>query len=365
MSEHSFLYVSSYEGPEGSGIYYSRLNKSDGQLSQFEKVASLERAALMALHPQKEVLYGVGIAGDPAHNSGCIAAYTINSTNGRLHLLGKQKTGAGLPTFISPSGDGKLLFQVSFSSAAGSVLKIAENGALECIDKMHTFSGCGPNPVRQTRSNPHCINLHPQDDIVFVCDLGADQIVKFILNRQRPGLERVEPMLSSVNPGAGPRILRYSQDGKNAYILNELASTISVYHYNTATQTLEPVQVVSTLPDKTTGGFDKQMAAEIRLHPNQKYVYASNRSNGDGEVDGVVVFKRNVATGILTAIQFCPTGKHPRHFNIDKEGQWLFVSARDADLIHRFSIDAETGFLKEAGSPVFFKQPWDIQFFMA
>lgn len=363
MSKNTFVYVSTYEGSGGGGIYCARFEKETGNISEFKKMAALERAALMAQHPEKNCLYVVCVDESLKDPYGCVAAYFIDNATGELRLLNKQETGAGLPTFITTTKDGKYLLQVSFTTAAGSVLRVKDDGSLERCGSIHQFSGSGPNPIRQTRSNPHCINVQPADNTVFVCDLGADRIVRFRLDLEQQDLVQVDPFLQSINPGAGPRIMRFSDNGKHAYIINELDNTVSVYSYDPDNAMLEPIQVVSTLPNGMKETFEKQMASEIRLHPNQQYLYVSNRSVGEGKIDGITVFSRNMTDGKLEPVQYCPTGKHPRHFNMDKCGQWLFVSARDSDEIQKFRIDKSTGELRESETPVIFRQPWDIQFY--
>jgi 6-phosphogluconolactonase len=359
ISEKSYVYVSTYEGPEGGGIYCARFDKKTGEISRFRKVAALERAGLMTQHPQKNCLYSVCVDEKSEAPNGCVAAYSVDIISGDLKLLNRQLTGAGLPTFITVTHDGKYLLQVSFTTAAGSVLRVKDDGSLEKCGKIQSFSGSGPNPVRQSRSTPHCIDMHPVDNTVFVCDLGADQIVRFRLDSEQGELVRMEPSQQSVNPGAGPRILRFSDDGKNVYVINELDNTISVYSYDHEKKDIAPQQVVSTLPGSVEGGFDKQMTSEMRLHPYQGFLYASNRSVGEGRIDGITVFKRDTSNGKLCPVQYQPTGKHPRHFNIDQSGRWLFVSARDSDIIQIFNI--HQGQLKEPGTSVAFRQPWDIR----
>lgn len=364
MKAYSLVYISTYEGPQGNGMYCAKLHHATGEMELFIKMADLDRAALMTQHPTKSVLYAVGIDGPPELGIGCIAAYTIHETTGELHLMEKTKTGAGLPTFISTSANGLFLFQASFSTAAVSVLTINNDGSLMPSGQVHRFDGKGSNPIRQTKSHPHCIIAHPQDACVYVSDLGTDKIIRFKLDQVNAEVVPDGHIQHGIALGAGPRIMRFSQDGRHLYIINELHNSISVYAYRGADKPLEPIQLISTLPSTVNGHFDQQMAGEIRLHPSQKYIYATNRSTGEGQYDGISVFKRNRKTGLLTSIQHHLTGKHPRHFNIDPSGRWLLVAARDADQIHRFRIDAATGLLQEVGQPSNFPQPWDIQFYI-
>ncbi|NGM62474.1 lactonase family protein [Sphingobacterium sp. SGG-5] len=364
MGKYSFLYISTHTGPAGGGIYCARLDYTNGEVTAFKKVADLERAGIMTQYAPKGYLYSVGIEGAMAENQGCIAAYTVDTNTGMLKRLNRQQTGAGLPTFVAVSEDGCFVLQVSFSTAAASVLQIKADGSLMRSGKVHRFEGRGTNPIRQTKAHPHCISMQPIDHTVFVSDLGTDQITRFRLDEQQGEIVRDGHVQSSIHLGAGPRIMRFSNDGQYVYVVNELQNTISVYSYNKDRRILEPVQVLSTLPHGVDSSFERQMASEIRLHPNQKYVYVTNRSTGDGLVDGIAVFSRNIRSGELSLIQHCATGKHPRHFNIDPTGRWLFVSARDSDQIHRFHIDPDAGVLQEIGDPIDFPQPWDLQFYI-
>ncbi len=364
MEKYSFLYISTHEGSDGSGIYCAKLNHISGEVTALKKVADLERAGVMTQHARNGWLYSVGVDGEIANNQGCIDAYAIQTDSGALKLLNRQQTGAGLPTFITTSEDSRFLLQTSFSTAAASVLQIEKDGSLIRSGEIHRFEGKGSNPIRQVQSRPHCINMQPIDHTVFVSDLGTDEIVRFRLDEEQGEIIRDGHVQKSIHLGAGPRIMRFSKDGRHAYIVNELQNTISVYTYNYGKRMLEPIQVISTLPNGIDGSFKRQMASEIRLHPNQKYVYVTNRSTGEGLTDGVAVFSRDMLSGELSLVQHCATGKHPRHFNIDSMGQWLFVSARDSDQIHRFRIDKNTGMLREVGDPIDFSQPWDIQFYI-
>jgi len=360
----TFLYISTHVGMDGSGIYCAELDYSSGATSPFRKVAELERAGAMTHLRHKRHLYSVGVEGAVDANKGCIAAYAVDADTGALHRLNQPSTGAGLPTFITASADEHFMFQVSFSTAAASVLRINEEGALMRSGEIHRFEGKGINPIRQQRSYPHCIAIHPKDNTVFVSDLGTDLITRFRLDDEQGEIVRDGYVQSPIDLGAGPRLMRFSENGNALYVVNELNNSISVYTYDQLSRTLNPVQVISTLPNNMVEGFERQMASDIRIHPNQQYLYVTNRSTGEGQIDGVAVFSRDIVSGRLSFIQHCSTGKHPRYCNIDPSGQWLFVSARDSNQIHRFRINQDSGKLQEVGDPIDFTQPWDLQFYI-
>jgi 6-phosphogluconolactonase len=132
--------------------------------------------------------------------------------------------------------------------------------------------------------------------------------------------------------------------------VNELDSTVTAYRYSSDTGALEPVQVVSSLPDTFTGN---SRAAEIAISADGRFVYASNRGS-----DTIAVLAVDEGTGRLTPVQWAPAGRTPRFFTSDPTGRFMFVANEDDDTIQRFRLDAATGHLTadgvaaRTGSPV-------------
>ncbi|HPA40572.1 MAG TPA: beta-propeller fold lactonase family protein, partial [Candidatus Hydrogenedentes bacterium] len=132
------------------------------------------------------------------------------------------------------------------------------------------------------------------------------------------------------------RHMKFSPDGKFAYVLNELANTVAVFAWDAKAGRLDPVQSISTLPE----GYDKEnTSAEIRVHPNGKHVYTSNRGH-----DSIAVFDVDAATGKLTAKGQVPTGgKTPRNFALDPTGAFLLAANQGSGTVVLFRVDPSTG----------------------
>jgi 6-phosphogluconolactonase len=98
------------------------------------------------------------------------------------------------------------------------------------------------------------------------------------------------------------------------------------------------LQILSTLPNDFVGRNDD---AEITVHPNGKWLFASNRGH-----DTVAVFAVNPADGTLThAGEYSTGGKEPRHFTIDPTGQYLLAENQNSNSIAVFRIDSSAGAL--------------------
>jgi 6-phosphogluconolactonase len=130
--------------------------------------------------------------------------------------------------------------------------------------------------------------------------------------------------------------LAFHPKGRFAYVINELASTMTAFAYDSKGGTLTDIQTLSTLPE----GFTNQNStAEVEAHPSGTFLYGSNRGH-----DSIVVYAVDQESGKLTLIEHQPTrGRTPRHFAIDPTGQWLLAANQGTDSVVVFRMDPQTG----------------------
>jgi 6-phosphogluconolactonase len=164
------------------------------------------------------------------------------------------------------------------------------------------------------------------------------------------------PPYAQVKAGSGPRHLAFAPNGKFAYLVTEMASTVIAFSWNAEKGTLNTLQTLPMLPKDYNGVKE---AAEITVHPNGKFVYASNR----GSANSIAAFKVDGAKGTLTPIGIFSTGgKIPRHFTIDPTGKFLIAANADSNNLVTFKIDESTGALTPTGKEVPVPSPQCIAF---
>ena len=122
--------------------------------------------------------------------------------------------------------------------------------------------------------------------------------------------------------------------------MSELNSTVAAFVIKDDKDALTPLQTISTLP----ADFElENTCAEIAVHPNGKYLYASNRGH-----DSIASFSIDPATGKLTATGHEPAGgRTPRHFTLDPAGNYLLAANQESDSITVHHIDQATGKLEQ------------------
>jgi 6-phosphogluconolactonase len=211
------------------------------------------------------------------------------------------------------------------------------------------------NPERQTGPHPHSIVVDPGNRFALVPDLGADKVFVYRFNETSGALAPNNPPAAAVAPGSGPRHLAFHPNGRLAYLINELSSTVTAFRWDPERGLLSEFQTVKTLPDGFAG---PSAAAEIVVHPNGRFLYASNRGH-----NSVAVFAIERDSGSLKLVELVPTeGKMPRNLAFDPSGRWLLVANHDSDNAVLFSVDDRTGRLAQHGEPIHAPNPYCIRF---
>jgi 6-phosphogluconolactonase len=251
---------------------------------------------------------------------------------------------------------GKNVLAANYSSGSVCVLPIGTDGHLGEQTALIEHQGSSVNPQRQKGPHAHSINLDVANRFAVVADLGLDKVLVYKFDAQNGSLQPNDPPFASLPPGAGPRHFAFHPAGKFAYVINEMASTVTAFSYNADRGVLETIQTVSTLPD----GFDgDNTTAEVQVHPSGEYLYGSNRGH-----DSIAVFRIAPDTGRLSYVANRSTqGKTPRGFGIDQTGRYLLAANQATDTIVVFRVDPGTGDLTPTGDVANVPMPVCVKIF--
>ena len=342
------VFIGTYTRATSRGIYALRFDPADGSLSEPWLAGEARNPTFLALDPSGNHLYAAGeLRLDPPAKTGTggVSAFAVEPGTGRLSFLNQQPTGGGGTCHVVVDATGRMAIAANYGSAYVCALPIAADGSLGAPSAHFSHAGpLGPNRDRQDRAHAHSVTLSPDNRFALVCDLGLDRVYVYRLDPAAAALAPNEPPFASAPPGSGPRHSKFSADGRFLYVANELASTVCVFAFDAARGTLALRQTLSTLPpDFPDPGAST--VAEIRLHPNGRFVYVSNRGH-----DSVAVFARDPESGLLGSVEIVPCGgKHPRNFALTPDGRWLLCANRDSGDLVVFHVDPATGRLRPSG----------------
>jgi 6-phosphogluconolactonase len=245
---------------------------------------------------------------------------------------------------------GTKVLVANYGSGSVACLPIQSDGSLGPASAFIQHKGKSIDRGRQQSPHAHSINLDQANRFAFAADLGLDKVLIYRFDAGNGTLVPSDPAFAAVAPGSGPRHFAFHPNGKFAYVISEMANTLTSFAYDAEKGALAEVQTVSTLPSS----FKRtSYTAEVQVHPSGRFVYASNRGH-----DSIAIFIVDQANGTLSAVGFQPTdGKNPRNFAIDPTGHYLLAENQDTDSIVVFRIDQSSGGLNRVGKPVHIPRP--------
>lgn len=347
FAAETLMFVGTYTRNKSKGIYTFRV-KGD-KLEPVGLAAELTNPSFVAIHPNRKFLYAV-----TEQSTGAVAAFQIDAATGKLKLINQSSTKGNGPCHLNVDKTGRNVVVANYGGGSVASIPIREDGSLGEATAFIQHEGSGANKSRQERPHAHSVNLSPDNRFLIVADLGLDKVFTYRFDAAKGTLAPNTPPFVSVAPGSGPRHFTFHPSGKFAYVVNELAMTVTGFTYDAKTGVLAQQQSVSTLPAGASGG--NFSTAEIVAHPNGRFLYASNR--GHDTIASFTIDKQ----GKLTPSGHAPTqGKIPRNFAIDPTGNLLIAGNQDSDTIVVFRIDKATGKLTptgqilETGAPVCFR----------
>ena len=343
------IFIGTYTKGKSRGIYSVALDPSTGALGTPEVAADAPNPTFLALSPDRRFLYAV------CANSGWASSFQVDSEALRLSAVQQVAAGAGpTPCHICVDGSGRIALAANYHLGLAAAIPLNADGTMGA-PRVVAHSGKGPHPSRQTQSHVHSTYFTPDGRFAVVCDLGLDRIFTYKIDREAVALSPGVPPFVASAPGAGPRHLAFGRDGTRAYAINELDNTVTDYAFEASSGLLSPGRSVSVLPPGYRGDAT---AAEVKVHPNGRFVYGSGRGP-----DTIAVFAVDESTGALSPVEFVPCGgRGPRSFSLSPGGDWLVCAHQDSDSLCSFRIDGGTGRLARVAGTVSVPMPVCVLF---
>ncbi|MEK0422912.1 MAG: hypothetical protein RLZ95_822 [Bacteroidota bacterium] len=338
------LLVGTYTAKGSKGIYVFNFDTVTGKAIELSHTDSVINPSFLTITKDKQFVYAVNET-----NNGMISAFSFS--NNKLKLLQQKTTKGADPCYITLSPDEHNLFVGNYSSGNITQFHRFANGLVSNAQQTIQHSGKSIDSVRQEKAHVHGTFFSPNGAYLLTPDLGNDQIniYPYSPNTSLP-LDIEKSTLIMSKPGAGPRHLAFSKNGKFLYVIEELTGSISVYSFAKGKTAF--IQTVYTHTSDFTG---KPGSADIHISPDGLFLYASNR----GTENNIVKFPI-LPSGKLEEKKRTLTpsgGKMPRNFTISEDGNWMLVAHQSTDNIVVFKRDKITGALTNTGNSIKVSMP--------
>ncbi len=331
-AEELDVWIGTSNAKPSKGIYHCTLDQSNGKLSEPKLAAEITGPGFLALHPSGTHLYAVGTLDGVAS----VVAYRINGSS--LELVNSAAIGDGGAAHVSVDSSGTTLLTAQYGSGSIAAFRLNPDGSIDKRTALVKHEG-GSRAVagRQDAPHAHWTGFSPDERFAFVPDLGLDKVVIYKVDTKSATLE--PHGFGDAPAGAGPRHMKFHQNGKWIYLLNELDLSVTVFDYDAQSGTMKAKQTIPTVSKEELAKTRFASASEIRVHPSGDFVYAANRGH-----DTITAFRVDPQSGELTLIELEHVrGATPRNFNIDPSGKWLVAAGQDSHTLASFAIDRESG----------------------
>jgi 6-phosphogluconolactonase len=284
---------------------------------------------------------------------GGICNLRIDPGSGALSLINQEPTYGKDPCHICVDAQRSRLYVSNYSSGSLSVFALGADGSLSRTEQQIRHEGSGPNPSRQEAAHLHSSILDPTGRFLLTADLGIDQVNVYQPQAGSSLLVDNQPPFHKLEPGSGPRHMTWAANRRTLYVVNELASSLSVMDFDPVAGQLTLIETHALLPEDFLA---ENTAAD--LHLSGDFLYVSNRGH-----DSLVQFRVIDPTGRLEFVERVPSGgATPRNFATSPDGAWLLAANQNSDSIQVFAIDPLSGKLGSTGEPLSVPLPVCILF---
>ncbi|MGY0399496.1 MAG: lactonase family protein [Ostreibacterium sp.] len=339
----SAFYVGTYTDGKSEGIYSYSLS-SNGKLTKNKLVASSVNPSFLAFSSDRQYLLA---ANETKNNKGQGTVTSYKITKDSLIFISQSLSGGANPCFVAVNHHNYVL-TANYSSGNVGLLKLDDKGTLSNLLYAHQHNGKGTHKC-QDGPHAHSVWFYPnhQDNVIEV-DLGTNQLWFTNIDEKKNELVPRIPKVLNMKKESGPRHMAFHPNGKWAYVINELNSTVTVLSV-TENNDFIIKEVVSTLPKNFKG---ENTGADIHVSSDGQFLYTSNRGS-----NAITIFKIE-DNGMLIAIAHEPVrGNGPRNFALSPDESFLLVANQYTNNVTSFKRDKNKGLLSfideiEAPAPV-------------
>ncbi len=346
MTTH--VYVCSAIGEKTDGILLYALDPDKGGLTLESKCQDGVSYPFYAVtDPKQKFLFATDLVetcdGRPG---GAVCTYAIDPATGALTFLNRKSSEGTTPCYVSVTANGRFVLVANYGDGVVAVFRVEADGRLGETVAMER--PVFPSGDTKREAHAHSIVLDAANRFALVAELGLDQVITHRFDDKTGKLTRVGKW--SAPRGAGPRHFVFHPDGRHAYVINELNNTVVAFAYDAGSGKLEELQTLPALPKGFQG---ENYTADLRVHPNGRFLYGSNRGH-----ESVVMFTIDPKTGRLKLVGHEPTqGKFPNGLGMDPSGTCLLAGNQKSDRIVSFRIDQKSGVLTPTGSTMQMRSP--------
>ncbi len=342
MSKEQYVaYVGTYTHENSVGIHIYDVDVPNGQLKE-RKVVPIDNPSDLVVSKNRKFLYSIADEG--------VEAFQIQP-DGDLVPMNKQWIGGMRGCYVEVDDENRYLFVGGHHDGRVSMMKLNADGSIGEIADGVFHKGMGRSTgLRNFIPHVDCVKLTPDQKFLCAVDNGLDQIKIYRVNYEFGRLELIDIIRGPLE--SAPRMIRFSRDGKHAYVLYELNNEIEVYNYSVDEDepVFEKIQTITTLYEQ-----DDNMCASSGLEVSKsgKYLFCSISG-----LNGVICYAIDPKDGTLTHVfNTRVNSEYPKMLAVYPDEQHYLTLNNFSNEIVSYKIDYKDNYSLQAGAPVKVDKP--------
>lgn len=339
-------YVGTYTHGNSKGIQVYDVDVEKGTLRERSEV-QVSNASHTAISKNGKFLYSIEDEG---------VAVFRRDENGDLTRINRVSIDGMRGCFLATDVDGKYLYVAGYHDGKVTVVHTRRDGSLGRIMDGVYHKGLGSVAERNFRPHVNCVRPTPDNKYLCAVDNGIDQVKLYRINKRQHKLELVDILRCPRE--SGPRIIRFSADGRFAYILFELSNEIKVYSYDGSGHTpeFELLQSISTLTKEKDEDAFHNAASGLALAPDGRHLFCTTAGENT-----VSMYEIDTETGLLDKKFTLPiSGDYPRDLVIFPDNKHIAVANHASNTVTTFTVDYDKNIIVMNDKPHHIETPNSI-----
>ena len=339
-------YVGTYTHGNSKGMQVYDVDVEKGTLRERSEV-QVSNASHTAISKNGKFLYSIEDEG---------VGVFRRDENGDLTRINRVSIDGMRGCFLATDVDGKYLYVAGYHDGKVTVVHTRRDGSLGRIMDGVYHKGLGSVAERNFRPHVNCVRPTPDNKYLCAVDNGIDQVKLYRINKRQHKLELVDILRCPRE--SGPRIIRFSADGRFAYILFELSNEIKVYSYDGSGHTpeFELLQSISTLTKEKDEDAFHNAASGLALAPDGRHLFCTTAGENT-----VSMYEIDTETGLLDKKFTLPiSGDYPKDLVIFPDNKHIAVANHASNTVTTFTVDYDKNIIVMNDKPHHIETPNSI-----
>lgn len=335
-------YVGTYTHKNSKGIHIYDIDPTTWRMKE-RTVVPINNPTDLVISADDRFLYSIADEG--------VRSFRILGDGG-LEPLNSAWTGAMRGTDLEISHDGRFLFVGGYHDGSVTVLFVNDDGEVgEVADNV--FHENSPKGFTRAASAPHvtCIKELPDNKGFAAVDAGLDHVKIYHINPATFKLELHAVLRAELD--SAPIVIRFSADGRFAYLLSEASNDVTVYKLGLDKEQCNTFEKIQSIPSSSEKDSRLYAASTMELTQGGKHLLVGN--NG---INSMSVFSVDPKTGLLTKLFENPTGgSYLKGIGLMPDNRHVEVLMHDTNEIIPLYINYPENYFLMESKPIQVEQP--------